>query len=259
MARCSTAAARFRSLVGPVRRSASARTRCSTARPATAELAAFHASTISKALSAAAQVVAELIRDNYPDLNVPFHARWRHFVVGARDLWAERAAQATWPSRRREGARRIRSRDHLGAARCRRRAGLAISRSRHRTGHHALRRARGREPAHVRGGRVFGRSRRSAARRRRAARCSSTHEELADGFQSMVGNPLVGVEGRADLLAALGAAVAAKPEVFARAGSRAPGRALRPSRGASRDTAACPRRASSKRCSNISGRSGRAG
>src|SRR5436190_19530791 len=51
-----------------------------------------------ESLSTAAQVVSELIRVNYPDGNVPFHARWRHFVVGARDLWAERARQATWES-----------------------------------------------------------------------------------------------------------------------------------------------------------------
>src|SRR4051794_38502979 len=49
-------------------------------------------------LSVAAQGVSQLIPGNYPDLNVPFHARWRHFVVGARDLWAERAAQAAWPT-----------------------------------------------------------------------------------------------------------------------------------------------------------------
>src|SRR4051812_8217994 len=49
-------------------------------------------------LGLAAQVVSELIRVNYPDLNVPFHARWRHFVIGARDLWAERAAQVNWSS-----------------------------------------------------------------------------------------------------------------------------------------------------------------
>ncbi len=54
-----------------------------------------------ESLGVAAHVVSELIRVNYPDLNVPFHARWRHFVVGARDLWAERAAQAAWPSARR--------------------------------------------------------------------------------------------------------------------------------------------------------------
>src|SRR3954454_1401241 len=49
-------------------------------------------------LGSAAQVVSELIRVNYPDGNVPFHARWRHFVVGASDLWAERSALTTWAS-----------------------------------------------------------------------------------------------------------------------------------------------------------------
>src|SRR4051794_41463467 len=51
-----------------------------------------------ESLSVAAQVVSELIRVDYPDLDVPFHARWRHFVLGARDQWAERAAQVTWSS-----------------------------------------------------------------------------------------------------------------------------------------------------------------
>ncbi|WP_293350892.1 DUF1688 family protein [Phenylobacterium sp.] len=41
-------------------------------------------------LDAAADLTAETVRLNYPDLKVPFHARWRHFVVGGRDLWAER-------------------------------------------------------------------------------------------------------------------------------------------------------------------------
>ena len=36
-----------------------------------------------ESLGSAAQVVSELIRVNYPDGEVPFHARWRHFVVGA--------------------------------------------------------------------------------------------------------------------------------------------------------------------------------
>ena len=37
-----------------------------------------------ESLSMAAHVVSELIRVNYPDLKVPFHARWRHFVDGER-------------------------------------------------------------------------------------------------------------------------------------------------------------------------------
>ena len=35
-----------------------------------------------------ARFVAAVIRDQYPDLKVPFHARWRHFVFGGQDLWA---------------------------------------------------------------------------------------------------------------------------------------------------------------------------
>ena len=41
-------------------------------------------------LEAAADLTAETVRLNYPDLQVPVHARWRHFVVDGRDLWAER-------------------------------------------------------------------------------------------------------------------------------------------------------------------------
>jgi len=40
-------------------------------------------------LGHAADVTAEVVRANYPDLKAPFHARWRHFVVAGRDLWAE--------------------------------------------------------------------------------------------------------------------------------------------------------------------------
>jgi hypothetical protein len=41
-------------------------------------------------LEAAADLTAETVRANYPDLDVPFHARWRMFVAGGHDLWAER-------------------------------------------------------------------------------------------------------------------------------------------------------------------------
>ena len=40
-------------------------------------------------LHVAADLTAETVRSNYPDLNVPFHARWRHFTASGRDLWAE--------------------------------------------------------------------------------------------------------------------------------------------------------------------------
>ena len=40
-------------------------------------------------LEAAADLTAQVVRENYPDLRVPFHARWRHFTAAGRDLWAE--------------------------------------------------------------------------------------------------------------------------------------------------------------------------
>jgi hypothetical protein len=40
-------------------------------------------------LPAAADLTAAVVRDSYPDLKVPFHARWRHFTAAGRDLWAE--------------------------------------------------------------------------------------------------------------------------------------------------------------------------
>jgi len=48
-------------------------------------------------LEAAADLTAQVVREAYPDLAVPFHARWRHFVVEGRDLWAER--EKPWSDR----------------------------------------------------------------------------------------------------------------------------------------------------------------
>jgi hypothetical protein len=41
-------------------------------------------------LEPAADLTAQVVREVYPDLSVPFHARWRHFTVEGHDLWAER-------------------------------------------------------------------------------------------------------------------------------------------------------------------------
>lgn len=40
------------------------------------------------ALPAAARYVADVVRENYPELAVPYHSRWRHFSVGGADRWA---------------------------------------------------------------------------------------------------------------------------------------------------------------------------
>ena len=43
-------------------------------------------------LDETAAFVLDTIRINYPDLVIPFHARWRHFVFDGVDRWAEMAA-----------------------------------------------------------------------------------------------------------------------------------------------------------------------
>jgi len=38
-------------------------------------------------LGACAQLVADICSKNYPLLDIPYHSRWRHFVLGETDLW----------------------------------------------------------------------------------------------------------------------------------------------------------------------------
>ncbi|MBN9444975.1 URC4/urg3 family protein [Bosea sp. (in: a-proteobacteria)] len=47
----------------------------------------LHFSVHPERLEACADYVLETIRANYPTLDIPFHARWRHFVVAGDDRW----------------------------------------------------------------------------------------------------------------------------------------------------------------------------
>jgi len=56
-----------------------------------------HVAVALERLPACTDYVLETIRANYPDLAIPFHARWRHFVIAGVDRWqalADRAAFA---------------------------------------------------------------------------------------------------------------------------------------------------------------------
>jgi hypothetical protein len=173
-------------------------------------------------LGPAAQVVSELIRINYPDLKVPFHARWRHFAVGARDLWAERAAQAAWPN----AAAKARAEFDLAIVSVLLDAGAGPSwKYLDVATEQVVARSEGLAVASLRMFEAGAFSSDPAHPLRVDAERLThlKHDEIADGFQSMVGNRLVGVEGRADLLASLGKAVAANPSVFAREDGGRPG------------------------------------
>src|SRR5436309_14850230 len=181
-----------------------------------------HFTVDTESLSTAAQVVSELIRVNYPGGNVPFHARWRHFVIGARDLWAERAAQATWSS----PPAKARAEFDLAIISVLLDAGAGASwHYLDAATEQVISRSEGLAVASLRmfEGGAFSSAPVDPLRADAERLMQLKHEQIADGFQSMVGNRLVGVEGRADLLASLGKAVAANPKIFAREDRARPG------------------------------------
>ncbi len=84
-----------------------------------------------------------------------------------------------------------------------------------------------------------------------------TAGDIARGFQVSDTNPLVGLEGRASLLARLGTAASNNPSVFASRDAARPG-GLFDHLASQAEDGACPRPPSLPRCSPISDRSGRA-
>jgi hypothetical protein len=164
-------------------------------------------------LDHAAGLVACVTRENYPDLAIPLHSRWRHFAIGSRDRWQERMTQLE-PIDRAELARI--------------RFDLAILSVLLDAG--AGERWRWREPS---SGDVFARSEGLALaslalfergllsshlsqplRADGAALRALEPAALAEAFQVDAGNPLAGLEGRALLLNRLGAAIELDPERF---------------------------------------------
>ncbi|HVQ09476.1 MAG TPA: DUF1688 family protein [Allosphingosinicella sp.] len=145
-------------------------------------------------LDAAAELVASVTRERFPDLDIPFHARNRHFVAGAPVLPegdpAERARAAfdlvilsvlldagTGPG--------WRYADPVGGETFTRSEGLAVASQR-----------------------MFEAGDLDDLPRLETAR-------LARGFQVSQDNPLVGLDGRTALLRRLGMQVLARPDLFA--------------------------------------------
>ena len=173
-------------------------------------------------LNAAAVIVADVVRTNYPDLAVPFHARWRHFVVGGRDLWGERAAASQWP----DAAAQARAAFDLATVSVLLDAGAGSEwRYRDEATGAELGRSEGLALASLR---MFEAGAFSAdpadPLRADAERLMSLDAAtLARGFQADAGNPVPGLEGRVALLARLGRAIAGNPGVFARREAPRPG------------------------------------
>jgi hypothetical protein len=173
-------------------------------------------------LEDAAARTAAITRECYPDLNVPFHSRWRHFELDGRDLWAAIADMAGL-----SGAARARAEIDLAVISVLTDAGAGADWS-YDDAETGQRFARS-EGLAIAGLRWFASGGLSAAGaddplRADAAKLQAvTGDELAAAFQAGPDNPLVGMAERAKLLNALGRALEDHPALFAQCGEARPG------------------------------------
>jgi hypothetical protein len=162
-------------------------------------------------LPAAADYVAQTIRENYPTLQIPYHARWRHFAAGGVDRWGQLAKTLTadkdeiarirfdlcvvsvlldagsgpgWAYEEEKGRRVARS------------EGLAVASL------HAFRSG------------LFAGDKAHPLRADAHGLVSLAPNAIAHAFQVTSENPLIGVEGRAALMRNLGQALKARPDLF---------------------------------------------
>jgi hypothetical protein len=159
-------------------------------------------------LAVAADLTAETVRLNYPDLKVPFHARWRHFVVEGRDLWAEREKPADPAALGRAAFDLVIPSVLLDAG-----AGAAWRYRDAATGA-ALGRSEGLGVASLRFFESGAMSSDPADPLRADALDKVDATTIGAAFQVSADNPLVGLEGRAALLRRLGEAVGRPGALF---------------------------------------------
>lgn len=169
-----------------------------------------------------ADYVIDTIRRNYPSLDIPFHARWRHFAAGDRNLWAEIDAAAPWPGPLARG----RAAYDLAIVSVLLDAGAGPSWRFHdaQTGVE-FSRSEGLGIASLRmfEAGAFSADPASPLRADAARLASLTADDIAAGFQVRPDNPLLGLEGRAALLRRLGEVVLRNAGVFAAKDTARPG------------------------------------
>jgi hypothetical protein len=167
-------------------------------------------------LPAVAAYVVDVIRDRYPDLQVPIHSRWRHFEAGGVDRWAKLASAHGLD----DGSSRV--------ERARAAVDLVIPsvlldagagpewRFRERATGEVFARSEGLAIASLQlfASGLLSSQRDDALRADALALAKVRPDDIARAFQVGPGNALVGLEGRAALLAKLGAVMQSQPEWF---------------------------------------------
>jgi hypothetical protein len=172
-------------------------------------------------LESAADLTLDVTRAAYPDLEIPFHSRWRHFVSDGADRWAAVAAGG-W----RDDAARARAAFDLAIVSVLLDAGAGPAwRFRDSASDRAIGRSEGLALASLAMFVSGAFSARPGDPLRADARAleTLTDDTLFVGFQASETNPLAGIAGRADLLRRLGRTVAAAPKIFATADEPRPG------------------------------------
>ena len=165
-------------------------------------------------LGPTADFVVGVIRQRYPDLRIPFHARWRHFELGGRQLWNELSTGHAWP----DAQARARAAFDLAITSVLLDAGAGPAWS-YRDADSGLvaSRSEGLALASLRwfadGG--FSIDARDPLRADAQSLQQIDAAALHRAFQVGATNPLAGAEGRAHLLNRLGAATQARPDLFA--------------------------------------------
>lgn len=173
-------------------------------------------------MDSAVDLVLKVTREAYPSLKIPFHSRWRHFVMNGDNRWADIADQTKWPDR----AVRARAEFDLAIVSVFLDAGAGPSWRYHdpKTGS-AIGRSEGLGLASLAmfAAGAFSADPLQPLRVDADVLANLTVADLERGMQVSDVNPLVGMEGRADLLRRLGTLLASKSEVFGSLDTSRPG------------------------------------
>ena len=173
-------------------------------------------------MDAAVDLVLATTRAAYPSLDVPFHSRWRHFVTGGDNRWAALADATDWKDK----AARARAEFDLAIVSVFLDAGAGPTwRYQDPKTGQAIGRSEGLGLASLA---MFASGAFSADPAQPLRADASVLQKLSvadlqNGMQVSDANPLVGIEGRADLLRRLGSLVASKPDVFGMIDTPRPG------------------------------------
>ena len=161
----------------------------------------------------AVELVLQTTRKAYPSFEVPFHSRWRHFVANGDNRWADIADRIRWP----DPAARARAEFDLAIVSVFLDAGAGPAwRYRDLKTGSAIGRSEGLGLASLAmfAAGAFSANPRDPLRADAKVLANFSVAELERGLQVSDINPLVGLDGRVDLLRRLGALVAAKPDIF---------------------------------------------